>query len=86
MKLCQEMQLLTSTTTVELKYLKVKDKKHNYWSNQKLLHHFQHVKYQLNSLIYSSDKQILGLRTYKFTEIFDRENSITIKITFSLPD
>ena len=43
---------MTSTTTVEPQYLKVKEKKHD-WSNQKLLRHFQHAKNQLNSSIYS---------------------------------
>ena len=39
--------IMLSTTTEEPQYLKVKDKKHD-WSNQKLLHHFQHAKNQLN--------------------------------------
>ena len=47
--------IMISTTTEEPQYLKVKDKKHD-WSNQKLLHHFQHAKNQLNSSIYSGDK------------------------------
>ena len=37
---------LTSTTAVDW-HIKVKDKKW-YWSNQKLLHHNQHEKNQLN--------------------------------------
>ena len=41
---------------MEPQYLKVKDTEHDKWSNQKLLHHLQHAKTQLNLLIYSKDK------------------------------
>ena len=34
---------MTNRTTVEAQYLKVKDTKDDYWSNQKLLQHFQHA-------------------------------------------
>ena len=47
---------MTNKTAVEPQYLKVKDTEHADWSNQKLLHHFQHAKHQLNSSIYSLDK------------------------------
>ena len=47
---------MTNKTAVEPQYLKVKDTEHAEWSNQKLLHHFQHAKHQLNSSIYSLDK------------------------------
>ena len=44
---------------MELHYLKVKDTEHDQWSNQKLLHHFQHTKNQLHGLIILEMKQIL---------------------------
>ena len=77
--------IMTSTTTVEPQYLKVRDKKHD-WSNQKLLHHFQHAKNQLNSSIYSWDKTDFRVpgQTYFYRHIWP--DPITIKVTFSFPD
>ena len=45
--------IMKITIPVERQYLKVNDQKHDCWSNQKLLNHFQHAKKQVNSSIYS---------------------------------
>ena len=77
--------IMTSATTVEPQYLKVKDKKHDHWSNQKLLHHFQHAWNQLSSSIYSWDKTDFRVpgQTYFYRHIWP--DPITIEVTFSFP-
>ena len=76
---------MISTTTMEPQYLKVKDKKHDQWSNQKLLHHFHHAWNQLSSSIYSWDKTDFRVpgQTYFYRHIWP--DPITIEGTFSFP-
>ena len=52
---------------VQPQYFKAKYTEHDYWSNQKLFHHSQHAKNQLNSSIYFSVeiKQILESQDLK---------------------
>ena len=35
---------ITSTTAVDPWHLKIKDRKEDWWPNQKILHHYQHAK------------------------------------------
>ena len=69
---------------MEPQYLKVKDTEHDKWSNQKLLHHLQHAKTQLNLLIYSKDKADFRAPGLKRSQPY-----LTMcirKVTFSFPD
>ena len=78
-------KLQCNTTTVEPQYLKGKDRGNDSCVNEKLFHHFQHAKSQLNSSIYFRVElqQILEFCDLKDTPIFDHADPIIVEVTFS---